>query len=543
METTQSMYVSNTYAVLGMDIVSFSTMFDNEQVETMHHLMRWIKSALEYHDIGDEDYRWSPAGDGGYLTFKTLGEKAIDVAYAIWDKARQPMAMPRGNRGPKLRMVIHAGPVIEGRELGRDTNMWGFGVNTASRILSICASSQILVSTTFFNTYIKDRHERDYNYGERFTRTVKHGAQVEVMNVSRNGGFGLDTIQAAAQLWSPIGAAWQQTVENFTHLIHDAQASNSVIAGLAAAKFLLNLNDTSQEVKQTLDGLFAKIGALPSGATSLSSNLRHQIFNRISPTLLEKILTEAKPRLFRRGEIVCRKGDSADSCYFPVYGEVVIETPSQAQPIRVPNGDIIGEFALWIPQIKRTATVRVNEDSLLLEVANDLFLAIFAENKDVEQVFLSIIEERMIKNVTESPELFPGMSEADLKKLKQSYARFEKHQEGEVLDLDRKTYILYHGKVRMRPLDDIDQYYDIETNSHFGPETVVGIVTNVPDSGQIDGKRAKVLSEAVSVNFPHHIILALQNAQPEVRRAWYGMWGVRQLELMNWQEKTCRLKA
>ena len=77
--------VTGQHAILGVDIVSFSTLQDEEQLAVIKKLMLLMREALAYNGISDDAYRWSPAGDGGYLTFVTDENcrSAIDVAFSI----------------------------------------------------------------------------------------------------------------------------------------------------------------------------------------------------------------------------------------------------------------------------------------------------------------------------------------------------------------------------------------------------------------------------------------------------------------------------
>ena len=74
-------------------------------------------------------------------------------------------------------MAIHAGLVQEADELGGGTNVWGIGINMAARILTVAASSQILVSKQYFDHYISGVRQ-DAEIGDLHWRTVKHGDQV-----------------------------------------------------------------------------------------------------------------------------------------------------------------------------------------------------------------------------------------------------------------------------------------------------------------------------------------------------------------------------
>src|SRR5262249_18906643 len=73
------------YAILGMDVVGFSELEDDPQVETIQRLFRWLHLALESEGIPPADVRWSPGGDGGHLTFATQtgGRAALDVAFRV----------------------------------------------------------------------------------------------------------------------------------------------------------------------------------------------------------------------------------------------------------------------------------------------------------------------------------------------------------------------------------------------------------------------------------------------------------------------------
>src|SRR5260370_17039867 len=154
-----------------MDVVSFSTLDEEVQVAVIQRLMRYVKAALQYQGLSDTDFRWSPAGDGGYLTFVNPqgGRFAIDVAFAIFEKVGQREAAEVSRGKFSIRAALHAGTVREEVDLGRDTNIWGMGINTTARILSVSDESQLLVSKQYFDTYIKDRRKSDYSFCEPYS--------------------------------------------------------------------------------------------------------------------------------------------------------------------------------------------------------------------------------------------------------------------------------------------------------------------------------------------------------------------------------------
>src|SRR5260370_5809127 len=132
-------FAVGAYAILGMDVVSFSTLDEESQVAVIQRLMRYVKEALLFHGQSDADFRWSPAGDGGYLTFVNpqAGGSAIDVAFSIFERVSGSGAGEVPHAKFTIRAALHAGTVREEADLGRDTNISGMGIKTTARILSV----------------------------------------------------------------------------------------------------------------------------------------------------------------------------------------------------------------------------------------------------------------------------------------------------------------------------------------------------------------------------------------------------------------------
>ena len=130
-------------AVLGLDVVAFSVMPEREQIDAVQNVYRWVSESLANHSLDEDVYCWSPAGDGGYLTFRTSNacRKAIDVAFTLAEKIAHPDWVPPNGNRVDLRMGLHAGTVSDGEDLGRGRNVWGVGINTASRILAVSGKS------------------------------------------------------------------------------------------------------------------------------------------------------------------------------------------------------------------------------------------------------------------------------------------------------------------------------------------------------------------------------------------------------------------
>jgi len=516
-KSLQRSTLGGAHAVLGMDISSFSTLHDDDQILAIENLLRWIKEALAYQSIGEADYRWSPAGDGGYLTFASInaGRRAIDVAFSIIDKVEHPDWRPRKGDRLRLRLALHSGNVQEARELGRTTNVWGMGINMAARALSVATSSQLLVSKQYFDLYIKQQRETEFDFGDVYRRTVKHGVHVEVMNASRHE-LGLPDAEAKDRRWQAIGGLWRKTIQEYKFLIHDTMKSDEPIAALAAAKFLLDLDET-EEVRQ-----LCKMIGMVDERPQVSYPVRmHSLFSLMPHDVLFRVIEIAKPELKMAGSIICECGELADSCFFPVSGTIEVEVPGQAAPIRIAPGQIVGEFSLWIQNITRTATIRAREDSLLLAFHKDPFEKVLNEAPQVASSVYNIIKNRVIENVLKSKKFFPF----DGNEARDAVARSavcEKHAPGAKLDLTSSVFIVFHGRVRLEPPDGGPLV--LQSTGGFGTEQAVGIISESGPPG--DGREGLVLEETVAVKISHDTLRELQKSD-SIGNAWSALYGER----------------
>jgi class 3 adenylate cyclase/CRP-like cAMP-binding protein len=506
------------YAVLGMDIVSFSTLHDEDQIRAIRSLMGWISEALAFHSVSEAEYRWSPAGDGGYVSFTSVAAcaKAIDVAFSIFDKLQRPDWVPRSGEKTRIRAGLHSGTVQEGHGLGRETNMWGMGINTAARILSLAATSQLLVSQQYFDTYIKERREKDFEVGSVHTHTVKHGSKVEVMNISRTG-LGLDTETASAKRWRYIGALWKKTIEEYSWLVQDTKRSGDSVAAIAAAKFLLLLGERDR-VRQ----LCEEIGSSHRDQAAFP----HHLFGQMPPELLYEVVDRMQPRILKAGEVLCEEGSPAESCFFPVSGTLVVDVPKSKEHIPIREGQIVGEFSLWIRNLKRTARVVCADDGLVLEMRNEDFAQILAASPEVSNIIYAIVRRRVTANILGSNVLFPNLKtvEGDLNRIP---AICEKHETGAELNLEDAAYVLFSGGVRIQ--GESGPPLDISCGGRFGHERAVGIISEIGPSP--DGRVARVLEEAVTVRIDHRVLRDLQARVPSIDNAWNALYGQRLGEL------------
>jgi class 3 adenylate cyclase len=516
--------MSGPPAILGMDLVAFSELDEREQLQAVGKLFAWIKAGLQFYAIADANYRWSPGGDGGHLTFTevTGSERALDVAFKILEQAREWSE----NHRPaiRIRFGIHAGTVQEGHELGSGTNVWGHGINTAARITSIASPFQVLISDEYYNDYVKNRGIASaYVFGEPFERTVKHGKPIKVRNVQRHN-LGLPDDRALALRWEGVGELWKKARRDYEFLIRDALESDDVVAALAAGKCLLGLGGDLGG-GSAVDHLFAAISNADQEADSPYKRRQHVYFSKMPAAALRQLLQRATFCTLPTGEVLFHEGDSSDKVYFPISGQVEVAWKDPPGAALVKRGEILGETALWISEIRRTGTVKAVVDTLLLEVRYADFQAVIEQHPHLAEEIAGTIKQRTLKNAVDRPDFFPGISNEQKEALRQRPAECVKVPAGWPLDLRKTTWFLFNGKVRISPTNAAS--FELSANGHFTARNIFGLVTGL---GVIDGDEAAVLEEAVCVDFPHDV-LRLQEESEAVQSRWWELFGRRNVEI------------
>ena len=506
------------HAVLGVDIVAFSTLDDADQVVAIETLLGWVEDALSFNGIKGGDYRWSPAGDGGYVTFTSDAgcRCGIDVAFSIAHKAQTSRRRPQSGPKISITMALHSGTVTEARELGRNRNIWGTGINTTARILSLALPGQLLVSKQYFASYIRGKRDGEFDTGAIQWRTVKHGLQVQVLNANKHD-LCLTHREAIARRWQVIGSLWRRTAGEYASLIDDAMKSGEPIAALAAAKFLLELKNPGP-----VEELCRMIGRTDNRPLASYPHQTHYLFSLMPPDILQRVVEAASPRLVDAGTILCRKGDTADSCFFPIAGTLVVDVPGQEDAITIEPGQIVGEFGLWVSSTRRTATVRCVDECLILELGNEQFKRISRESPLVMDAVSDLIKTRILRNVLRSQRLFP-ITEQESEEVWAGIRRptCEKHSRGSVLDISTWVYILFSGAVGITLPN--SRTLTIPADGTFGLEQVVGIVSDI---GSPDGSSAQVLEDIVAVKLLRTAMEKLQTHEA-IATAWSALCGER----------------
>jgi TolB-like protein/class 3 adenylate cyclase/Flp pilus assembly protein TadD len=166
--------------LLLMDVVGYSKLLVNEQIELLQELNRIVRSTECFRaaEARGELIR-VPTGDGMALIFFHSPEEPARCALEI-SKALQDHPSIR------LRMGVHSGPVNRVTDVNEKTNIAGSGINVAQRVLDCGDAGHILLSAHVAEDLCEYRHWQPYlhDLGEC---EVKYGLRLHLFNLYKDG--------------------------------------------------------------------------------------------------------------------------------------------------------------------------------------------------------------------------------------------------------------------------------------------------------------------------------------------------------------------
>jgi len=166
--------------LLLMDVVGYSKLLVNEQIELLHELKQIVRSTECFRtaEARGELIR-VPTGDGMALVFFHSPEEPARCALEI-SKALQDHPSIR------LRMGVHSGPVNRVTDVNEKTNIAGSGINVAQRVLDCGDAGHILLSAHVAEDLCEYRHWQPYlhDLGEC---EVKYGLRLHLFNLYKDG--------------------------------------------------------------------------------------------------------------------------------------------------------------------------------------------------------------------------------------------------------------------------------------------------------------------------------------------------------------------
>src|SRR5438034_1387647 len=166
--------------LLLIDVVGYSKLLVNDQVESLQQLNRIVRSTdcFRAAEAKDKLIRL-PTGDGmALLFFESLEQPAhcaLEIAQAL-----------QNHPEIQVRMGIHSGPINQVPDVNDRVNIAGAGINIAQRVLDCGDVGHILLSKHVADDLGEHRHWQPYlrDLGEC---EVKHGLRLHLVNLCKDG--------------------------------------------------------------------------------------------------------------------------------------------------------------------------------------------------------------------------------------------------------------------------------------------------------------------------------------------------------------------
>jgi TolB-like protein/class 3 adenylate cyclase/Tfp pilus assembly protein PilF len=165
--------------LLLIDVVSYSTLLVNEQIEFVQELNQIVRKTECFRAAeASGKFNRVSTGDGMALVFFDSPEEPVRCALEI---SRALQNHPR----IQLRMGVHSGPVNRVTDVNDKTNFAGSGINVAQRVLDCGDAGHILLSGHIAEDLTQYRHWHPYlhDLGEC---EVKHGLRLHVFNLYKD---------------------------------------------------------------------------------------------------------------------------------------------------------------------------------------------------------------------------------------------------------------------------------------------------------------------------------------------------------------------
>ncbi len=114
---------------------------------------------------------------------------------------------------------------------------------------------------------------------------------------------------------------------------------------------------------------------------------RSELFNKFSPEALRLLAFTAESRSLQQGDVLFKKGDSADCGYLVKGGTLALSgaTPDERRPVMAGPGVLIGKLALFIRNTRPVTAVAV-EPTEVLRIAPTMLRRILEEYPECARV-------------------------------------------------------------------------------------------------------------------------------------------------------------
>ncbi len=127
-----------------------------------------------------------------------------------------------------------------------------------------------------------------------------------------------------------------------------------------------------------------------------------ELFESLGSAQLKRLIFLSQHYQLQPGEYLFHKGDDTDSVFGVLSGEFSVILPSQGEDIIVDKpkcGSLVGEMAV-ISGETRTASMRSDSHSEVIEIDSELFLETITSNPAIAKKMMQLLARRLV-NINE----------------------------------------------------------------------------------------------------------------------------------------------
>jgi CRP-like cAMP-binding protein len=117
------------------------------------------------------------------------------------------------------------------------------------------------------------------------------------------------------------------------------------------------------------------------------------LFQDIPGELLSQISQISRTKNYEQGEVIFKEGDSGDSMFIVINGEVSIKKKEKIIA-KLEKGTSLGEMAL-LDNEARSADAVADKDSVLLKINQDVFYELMEGNADIMKQIVRLLTSRI----------------------------------------------------------------------------------------------------------------------------------------------------
>ena len=123
------------------------------------------------------------------------------------------------------------------------------------------------------------------------------------------------------------------------------------------------------------------------------------LFESLGAPQLKRLIFLSEHYLIQPGEYLFHKGDNTNSVFGVLSGEFSVILPTKGEEIIVDKsacGSLVGEMAV-ISGESRSASMRAEMTSEVIEIDSELFLETITSNPDIAKKMMQLLATRLVK--------------------------------------------------------------------------------------------------------------------------------------------------